>query len=167
VQQSRAIAALLAVVGSGIGIVAAATHSTAAKPRHLKIWNLRKHTTSSTRWVAVVPTSDLPQPGYEAFVVGSTGWFTVTLNGRIDGAPAQFRLVEDGKVRNTPIAVASRPHDHAVSYTFYGSGKAAVCGHQIWFEWRSPSGQRTEFSHAYAVVEYKQQPPDPPGSPVC
>lgn len=114
--------------------------------------------TSDNSWArfAMVPPG-LAHHVPQVVTIATAGPVTATLSVNVDGAPAAFRVVEDGHALWPGAAhFAGRAGDTSRSFTFVSDPTTKTGCHHLQVEWRSPSGQAVTATNAALIIEYNR-----------
>ena len=147
-----AAAAALAI-GAGVPTVALAATSgnTSALDLQASKWTTTTQQTTGTTWHSVT--------GLGPLTICALHQVTATLSVELNGAPASFRIREDGGPIIAPGAVRfvpAGPHD-SFSFTFLANAAPfeANDNHGFGVEWRSATGQQTTLERATFNLQYE------------
>jgi hypothetical protein len=99
----------------------------------------------------------------QVVTISTIGPVTATLSVNVNGAPATFRVVEDGHALWPGVAhFAGRPGDTSRSFTFVSEPNTKTGCHHLQVEWRSASGDVVTATNAALVIGYNR-----PSSGAC
>ena len=142
--------AVAIAVGVPTGVLAATSANTSALDLQASKWTTTTQQATTTTWRSVTGLG---------LTVCALGQVTATLSVEVNGAPASFRIREDGGPIIAPGAVRFVPagdHD-SFSFTFLANAAPfeANDNHGFGVEWRSATGQQTTLERATFNLQYE------------
>lgn len=146
-----AVAGALAIaVGVPTGVLAATGGNASALDLQASKWTTTTQQATTTTWRSVTGLG---------LTVCALGQVTATLSVEVNGAPASFRIREDGGPIIAPGAVRFVPagdHD-SFSFTFLANAAPfeANDNHGFGVEWRSATGQQATLERATLNLQYE------------
>ena len=146
------VAAVAAAVAVGVptGVLAATGGNTSALDLQAAKWTSTTQQANTTTWRSVTGLG---------LTICALDQVTATLSVELNGAPASFRIREDGGPIIAPGAVRFVPagaHD-SFSFTFLANAAPfeANDNHGFGVEWRSATGQQTTLERATLNLQYE------------